>query len=259
MFYALLSLLFVGTVEAAEISTVAGVKATGYLGLGDKNALAYKPLSADDDELPESFDWRTIDGVMTSVKDQGNCGSCVSFATMGMLEAAQAIFGDKANLNLSEQNMLDCRSGDAFGCNGAYLSAAAFTLNGVSSEMDYPYRGRRERCKALDKVAKSSQVFLLGEPNRKPTRQELKKALIEYGPFMVSAYAGGSGWSGKTGKVTSCRRTSSTNHAILLVGYNKDGWIFKNSWGKTWGDQGYSWIGYGCDGFGTEAAALVVD
>ncbi len=261
MFQLLLSFFLVGSAYGAEIQTVktvAGEMHTGYLGIGDIDALDYLPLKTDNQTLPDSFDWRTVEGIVTKPKNQGQCGSCVSFATMGMLESAAAIHG-QTGLDLSEQNMLDCRSGDAFGCNGAYLSAAGYTTNGVSGEEIYPYKGRRGRCQSLEKAAKSEKAVIIGSPGRRPTADQIKKALIDYGPLMVSVYAGGSGWSGRTGRVTSCRRTSSSNHAILLVGYNKDGWIFKNSWGTSWGAKGFSEIGYGCDGFGSEAVALLLD
>jgi C1A family cysteine protease len=32
------------------------------------------------------------------------------------------------------------------------------------------------------------------------------------------------------------------NHAVLLVGYTKDAWIIKNSWGVGWGDRGYIYV-----------------
>lgn len=261
MFVAFLSFLITGNLFAADIQqveTVDGMKSTGYLGEGP-DTLDYLPQRVDPSELPESFDWRTIEGIVTPVKNQAACGSCVSFATMGMFESALAIHSSRKGLNLSEQNMLDCRTGDAFGCNGAYLSAAAFTEGGVSSEELYPYTGRRGRCQALEKVAKSQKAVKLGARGRKPTVEEIKKALIDYGPLMVSAYASGSGWSGRTGRVTSCRKTSSTNHAVLLTGFGKNGWIFKNSWGTSWASQGFSEIGYNCDGFGSEAVALLVE
>jgi C1A family cysteine protease len=258
-----LFLFLLATSAAAQtvqmVETINGERATGYLGLGDVSDLEYLPLKTTSDELPVSFDWRGVDGVVSPVKDQGQCGSCVSFATMGMFESALAIHADKKMWNMSEQNMLDCRTGDAFGCNGAMLTAADFTTQGVALESAYPYTARRGRCKQIPAAAKSERIIILGERGRKPTENEMKKAIIEYGPIMISVYAGGSGWSGRTGKITSCRRSRGNNHAVLAVGYDEEGFIIKNSWSAAWGDKGFTKLKYGCDGLGQEAVALIVN
>lgn len=56
-------------------------------------------------------------------------------------------------------------------------------------------------------------------------------------------------------------RFEETNHAVLAVGWGvtSDGqkyWIVKNSWGNTWGQQGYFWIRKGTDECGIESAAI---
>ena len=86
----------------------------------------------------------------------------------------------------------------------------------------------------------------------------VKKALIDHGPLFITVMAGGSGWSGATDTVTSCRKRGGTNHMVQLVGYNKTHWIIKNSWGTNWGDQGYAKIKYGCDFVAEEAGYVTV-
>lgn len=36
----------------------------------------------------------------------------------------------------------------------------------------------------------------------------------------------------------------SDGHAVTIVGYDENGFIFKNSWGESWGDKGYGWISF---------------
>lgn len=266
-FKILVTMLFVqssvalSAVEMVEmVKTARGDRATGYLGLGDHSKLQYfnKELKGST-PLPETFDWRTS-GVVTPVKDQGNCGSCWSFGMTKALESALAIYTSRQGLNLSEQQMVSCVRGDAYGCSGGYMTAASYLVSkGLTSEDKMPYTASNGRCKAVDVIAKAADYKLLGSANRKPSVDEIKTALIEFGPLFVTVKAGGSGWSGSTGKVTSCRRTSATNHIVTLIAYDKTGFIFRNSWGEDWGDHGDSWIGFGCDGFASEAGAVIID
>jgi C1A family cysteine protease len=176
---------------------------------------------------------------------------------MGALESALAIH-QGIKINLSEQEALDCRRGDSWGCNGALMTSTDYLLGGVTTERNYPYVGWQTRCKRFEKAAYATEIKYLGSRNRRPSIDEIKAALIKYGPLVVDVYAGGSGWSGRTDKVTSCRRVRSTNHAVLLTGFSERGFEFKNSWGN-WADNGYSFIGYNCDGFATEAIAVLVE
>lgn len=257
------ALAMAGTSLAGEIvDTVDGPKATGYAGIspdGSRAGLPYegKKSKALKVDLPESFDWRE-QGVVSPVKDQGNCGSCVSHALTMSLESALAIHAGRPGLDLAEQEIVSCMYEDAFGCDGAYMTAAKYLLKGLGAESDFPYVARAVRCKKIPTVAKALTYKLLGSETEGPTRDEIKEALIKYGPLFVTVYAGGSGWSGQTGKITSCRRSRGNNHAVTLVGYNQSGWIFRNSWGTSWGDKGDSLIGYGCDGFGAEAGFVTV-
>ena len=100
---------------------------------------------------PPSFDWHNVGGVdwMSPVKNQGGCGSCWAFSTIGVVEAQYNVFmNDPAyDLNLSEQYLVsDCSSsGD---CGGGWpASALSFVVSqGVPDELCYPYRAANSLC-----------------------------------------------------------------------------------------------------------------
>lgn len=232
------------------VETVDGIKGTGYFGLGDKSKITYVPVKAPQAELPAKFDWADTPGVLPEVRNQGSCGSCWAFAITGALESAQVIQKTGPMMDLSEQHMVSCDK-YSYGCNGGFMSSADFVVrNGLTDEASFPYTARNSRCKSgLDVKAKAVKYFLIDKPNT----TKIKTALIEHGPLFVTVMAGGSGWSGSTDKVTTCRKRGSTNHMVIITGYDEKGWIMRNSWGKKWGKGGYATVGYNCDLIGQEA------
>merc|ERR1712136_597256 len=96
-------------------------------------------------DLPSSVDW-TTQGVVTPVKNQGQCGSCWSFSTTGVLEGAWAL--STGNLvSLSEQQFVDCGITDS-GCNGGWMdNAFSFAkTNSIYTEGSYPYTATDGTC-----------------------------------------------------------------------------------------------------------------
>jgi len=100
------------------------------------------------EDIPNHWDWRDVGGV-TPVKNQGHCGSCWTFSTVGCLEAHYLLkFGQFRNL--SEQQLVDCAGDyDNHGCSGGlpshafeYIAAAG----GLATEVDYPYMAVNQTC-----------------------------------------------------------------------------------------------------------------
>jgi KDEL-tailed cysteine endopeptidase len=112
---------------------------TGYKGKGITKVCTgkVKPVS----NPPASVDW-SVKGVVTPVKNQGNCGSCWAFSTTGSLEGLAAIEKGKL-LSLSEQQLVDCAGGDYGndGCGGGYMDSAMWYVidNGITDAATYPY------------------------------------------------------------------------------------------------------------------------
>jgi C1A family cysteine protease len=115
----------------------------GWQETGIKLPLASELLVAD---IPPSFDWRTK-GVVSEVKDQGNCGSCWAFSTTGNIEGQWAINCHKL-YSLSEQELIDCDTMDQ-GCNGGLPSIAyqqVMKIGGLVTESQYPYTAYSGHC-----------------------------------------------------------------------------------------------------------------
>ncbi|CAH8491431.1 unnamed protein product [Schistosoma curassoni] len=193
--------------------------------------------------LPLKWDWRDY-GLVTSVKDQGMCGSCWAFSTTGAIEG-QFIKKYKKSINLSEQQLIDCSySFGNHGCHGGTMDQSFNYLKKypIESEKNYPYQGVESSChfhlsKGIIKIKKFIDL---------PTKNEkiLQKAVYHYGPISVAIDASLDFAFYKSGIYESKYCSSSLlNHAVLVVGYgteyNKDYWLIKNSWGDKWGMNGY--------------------
>ncbi len=194
------------------------------------------------------YDMRTA-GYVTSVKNQGSCGSCWTFATMGSVESRWKVLG-LGTFDLSEDNLNNCHNFDYAPCSGgtAEMSTAYFSKrHGPISEADDPYTATPGYCPlALSPLAYVTDARFL--PN---DADVIKQTLLDYGALYVSMR-----WedaSFNSGNNTYYYSGSDyANHAITLVGWDDNkvtaggtgAWIFKNSWGASWGESGFFYISY---------------
>jgi len=205
-------------------------------------------------DLPAEVDWRK-QGVVTDVKNQGQCGSCWAFCTTEMIESYAGI-ATGSTPELSSQQVTSCTPnplscGGTGGCMGsiAQLGYTYIQLFGHVTEEDYPYTSgtTTETGDCMYDFMNTAPVIGITGYNVLPSNDQdaVLTHLAEVGPLAVSVYA--SGWgSYSSGVYDGCDFDANIamNHAVQLVGYGTDAsegdyWIVRNSWGSRWGEDGY--------------------
>lgn len=192
------------------------------------------------EELAASIDWRETDKVaVTGVKDQGQCGSCWAFSTIGALEGAWEIAKGQL-ISMSEQQLVDC-SKENSGCEGGLMDAGFKYLEGQSvvTEASYPYTARDGTCKTSDSMEVAiPKGDVTGFKDVAQSAEALKSALA-IGPVSVAIEADQSAFQHYKSGIISSRCGQRLDHGVTAVGYGSGYFIVKNSWGKRWGEEGY--------------------
>jgi len=204
-----------------------------YLGLLDVERPANNNIFVSHETAPANVDWRTK-GAVSAVKDQGQCGSCWAFSTTGSLESVAAIKGSGLG-SFSEQQLVDCSSSYGnMGCNGGLMDYAFqyVIAKGITTEAKYPYKAVDQTCKTQGGTFKISKYTDVASGNC----NSLKTAVAGQ-PVAIGVDA--EEWQFYSGGVfNNCG--SQLDHGVLAVGYQGTSyWIVKNSWGGSWGEQGY--------------------
>jgi len=194
-------------------------------------------------DLGAQVDWRGK-GVVTPVKNQGQCGSCWAFSTTGSVEGIHAIRTGKL-VSLSEQQLVDCsKSYGNYGCNGGLMDNAfkyIIAVKGLDTEASYGYSARDSTCRfnpstvgatitGYRDVARGSESGLQGAVNGQPVSVAIDAPHSSFQLYHSGIYY-----------EPSCS-ASQLDHGVLTVGYGNEGgnyWIVKNSWGSGWGQGGY--------------------
>ncbi len=189
------------------------------------------------------MNWVT-QGAVTSVKNQGQCGSSWAFATTGVMEGAGKIQLGTLR-NLSQQEFLDCDTGNAACYGGQIDNALLFAEGGITTEAQYPYRAQAGTCRS---PLPDPVLHVTGYSQVTQNDEVALATTVAVQPIAIGVEADSSIFQFyKSGVVTSRSCGTTLNHALLIVGYDtEDGipyWLCKNSWGSAWGAAGYIKIG----------------
>jgi len=195
---------------------------------------------------PSEFDLRNLNGVnyITPVKNQGGCGSCWAFATVGAMEGGfNYDLGRRGyalpNLNLSEQEVVSCIVdlnkgviGGGNGCSGGDPGTTIkyFTSNwGVVNASVMPYTSTDGVCNVNSswKAYRSGNLLAIGGFGwyLDANSSLVKQAIYDYGPVIIEGtlFSDFAMYSGGIYNTTSTSAPTGAGHAMVVVGYNDTG------------------------------------
>lgn len=217
-------------------------------------------------EPAESVDWRSK-GIVGPIKNQhvngSKCGCCWSFATIAVVESINALATGEMQV-LSEQQLIACDKAAPYfdlGCKGGDFEGGMQYIiahGGISLEDEYPYLAEDSKCNhkrehhrvvtvdAVEDVPGGNETALMQAVTMHPVGIGLC-----VGPWIKE-------WRAYTGGILKVPKNCEDpqDHAMPVVGYGTDDsgekyWLLKNSWGETWGENGFLRLPRGMPGNGS--------
>jgi len=195
--------------------------------------------------LPTSVDW-SQKGAVTPIKNQGQCGSCWAFSSTGSLEGANAIATGKL-VSLSEQQLVDCTKAEGEqGCNGGLMDGAFkyAEKTAICTEDSYSYQAKSSECQASSCTTGLAVGAVTGFKDvATDSKNDLMSAVAQQ-PVSIAIEADKQVFQLYRDGVLSGMCGAQLDHGVLVVGYGTesnggDYWKVKNSWGPSWGAEGY--------------------
>jgi C1A family cysteine protease len=193
----------------------------------------------------------------TPIKDQGTCGGCYAFSATETVESAIAIYYNQTPVEYSPQQLIDCsRAYGNAGCDGGwyYWAWNYMMTNPQETEASYPYTfvswdiGLATTCTANPSLG----VVLTASPTNYvavgQTNADIISA-INLQPVSVAIDSESTAFMNYTGGVITSGCGTTITHAVVAVGYGTDTttgqayFLIRNSWGATWGLNGFVYIG----------------
>lgn len=199
------------------------------------------------EEFPEEFELQ-----MPEIKSQGSVGSCVGHAIATAIEYFSRLQGDD-NREMSVGFIYGNRTtSNHIGCGMVVRDAleAARKYGDVVKTL-FPYN---KEVPEIIEMFNDNYIKLAPDayPNRITSyyrvynENEIKASLMEHRPIIFAMEWFGDIRIDKYGMMNTKQESSSKNghHCMVIYGWNKDGWLIQNSWGKFWGNDGRAIIPY---------------
>lgn len=198
-----------------------------------------------------TFDWTQNNGV-TPIRPMQKCNDCWAFATAAAWEGNYMLHGGAADIDTSEQDLVDCVQGHA--CADPDWIHFDRLATGIATESQVPYdpQPASRACSNLNTNRAVTAGYVSADVAI-PDPGSIKQALCDHGPLataifstpLFQAYTGGAPYSDPNPE-------TGVNHAIVIVGWDdtQGAWRVKNSWGVDWGESGFAWVQYGSGNIG---------
>ncbi|KAL4368304.1 hypothetical protein GQ457_05G024670 [Hibiscus cannabinus] len=144
------------------------------------------------------------------------------------------------------QELVDCDTkGEDQGCQGGLMDDAFQFIEknkGLTTESNYPYKGVDGTCNSNEEANHAATINGFQDV---PANSEdaLQKAVANQ-PVSVAIDACGFEFQFYSSGVFTGSCGTQLDHGVTAVGYGEDDdgtkyWLVKNSWGTSWGEQGY--------------------
>jgi cathepsin B len=233
----------------------------------------YKKTTSSVKALPASFDWRNqpLGNCIQPIRDQQQCGSCWAFAAAESLGDRFCIASNGSiNAVLSPQYMVSCDFTN-LGCSGGYLDNTWEFLasTGIPTDACVPYtagKGIVEACSKL-KTCKDGSKFKYYKADKvypvPADATEIQNEIMLRGPVEAGFLVYKDFLTYKSGVYHHVTGSFLGGHAIKIIGWgvssldNTPYWIIANSWGESWGMNGFFWMLRGEDECSIESNVYV--
>lgn len=195
------------------------------------------------DSIPDNVDWAKC---VLPVRDSFRCSANWAFSIVESLSGISCIKTNKLT-SLSAQQLIDCsfKNGNQ-GCSFGYLEASYKYIidnKGLDTEASYPFKEEVEKChfNPADVACTLNGYRNIITGNE----TDLTFALAKVGPISTAFNAGLPSFQFyRSGIYNDPKCDANIDHLFLLTGYgslekNQDFYKAKNSWGTSWGMDGY--------------------